>query len=69
VAVDAIEQYGSLLLTNFTTHPLILFTCLLIENGSWILNSPCSFVLTCFLNLGFEISCSSLHSTSTDAPA
>jgi hypothetical protein len=25
--------------------------------------------LTCFLNLGFEISCSSLHSTSTDAPA
>ncbi|GAU14031.1 hypothetical protein TSUD_168560 [Trifolium subterraneum] len=69
VAVDAIEQYGSLLLTNFTTHPLILFTCLLIENGSWILNSPCSFVFTCFLNLGFEISCSFLHSTSTDAPA
>jgi len=68
-AAEAIEQNGSLLLTNFTTHPLILLTCLLTENGSWILNSPCSFVFTCFLNLGFEISFPSLHSTSTDAPA
>jgi len=33
VADDATAQKGSLLLSNFTEHPLIFFTCLLTEKG------------------------------------
>lgn len=40
VAVAATAQYGLLLLINLTEQPLILFTCLLIEEGKCTLNSP-----------------------------
>lgn len=44
--VDATAQYGSLLFTNFTLHPLISLTCLLTENGRATLNLPCLSVST-----------------------
>lgn len=66
VAEAATEQYGFELASNFTEHLLILFTCLLTENGSFALNSPCSSVFTSCLKLGFEFS--SMHSTATNAP-
>lgn len=67
LAVDATAQYGSLLLNNFTEHPLIFFTCLLTEMGKPTLNSPCSSVFASSRKLGFDSP--SLHSTATDAPA
>ena len=67
VAVEATEQYGSLLLMRFTVHPSIFLMCLLTEKGKWTLNSPCLFVFTSSLKTGFEV-LPYLHSTATDAP-
>jgi len=46
VEVEAIAQFGSLLLNNLKLHPLILFTCFFNKKGSFTLNSPYSFVFT-----------------------
>lgn len=46
VEVEAIAQFGSLLLNNLKLHPLILFTFFLTKKGSFTLNSPCSLVFT-----------------------
>lgn len=67
VAVEATAQYGSLLLTNFTVHCLILSTCLFTEKGRWTLNSPRSLVFATLWNLEFGCLFSP-HSTSTEAP-
>lgn len=67
-AEEATEQKGSLDLINLTEQLSIFLTCLAIENGKTTLNFPFLLVLTCCLKLASGVF-SSLHSTSTLAPA
>uniref|UniRef100_A0A7C9DU55 Uncharacterized protein n=1 Tax=Opuntia streptacantha TaxID=393608 RepID=A0A7C9DU55_OPUST len=46
LAVEATAQYGSLLFTSFTLHPLISLTCLLTEKGRTTSNFPWLLVFT-----------------------